>query len=412
MLALIPAHEDFERLNNLERKKHAQKLRIIKQLYVKGPKSNADLCTSLKMSTPTAIGLLNELSEEQWIEKKGQGKSIGGRKPDLFRLKEHALYVLSIHIDKFRTKMVIMDSHHHPIGPVHTFPIEISRDLSAVAPLIEHASALIEASGIAQEKLIGIGISMPGLVSTKEGKNHTYFKTAKETQSIQQLLESKLHKPVYIQNDAKCAALAERYFGQAKGKKDVLVLSIDLGIGLGVIMDGKLRTGTTGFSGEFGHIPLVDDGMLCHCGKRGCLETVASGMAVARRAMEGIQSGEHTMLNTSPEQEIQQIGLQEVIAAANHGDQFAINILSKTGVNLGKGIAILIQLYNPEMAIIGGEMAEAKQYITVPIQQAINSYCMTQLREKTAIVLSTLGEKAGIMGAVATVMENVFEPYI
>jgi N-acetylglucosamine repressor len=207
----------------------------------------------------------------------------------------------------------------------------------------------------------------------------------------------------------KSATLAEYRFGAAQGKRDVLVLNLDWGMGLGVITDGKLRIGTSGFAGEFGHIPFIDNGVLCHCGKRGCLETVASGSALARMAREGMQSGQHTLLSELSGQALEKIEPQAIIQAANEGDQYAINILAETGRNLGKGIAILIQLYNPELIIIGGKMAEARQYITTPIQQSINTYCMTQLRERTEIALSKLGQEAGILGPVATVMERIFE---
>jgi N-acetylglucosamine repressor len=190
-----------------------------------------------------------------------------------------------------------------------------------------------------------------------------------------------------------------------------LVITMDWGIGIGMIMDGKLRTGTSGFAGEFGHIPMVEDGVLCYCGKRGCLETVASGNALVRLAIAGIQSGQSTQLHHFSGQETDWIEPKVIIEAAHQGDQYAINILSEVGLNLGKGIAVLIQLFNPELIILGGKMAAAKQYITIPIQQSINTYCMTQLREKTSVAMSTLGPNAGILGAVATVMENIFMNY-
>jgi glucokinase-like ROK family protein len=256
---------------------------------------------------------------------------------------------------------------------------------------------------------MGIGLSLPGLVASKEGDSYTYLQTGLNEMPLQELLTLKFSKPVYIQNDVKSATLAEYRFGAAQGKKDALVLTLDWGIGLGVIMDGKLRIGTSGFAGEFGHVPFVDDGILCHCGKRGCLETVASGSALARMAREGMQSGQDTLLKELSGRELEKIEPHEVIEAANEGDQYAIQILAETGRNLGKGIAMLIQLFNPELIIIGGKMAEARQYITTPIQQSINTYCMTQLRERTVIALSKLGQEAGILGPVAAVMENIFE---
>jgi predicted NBD/HSP70 family sugar kinase len=187
---------------------------------------------------------------------------------------------------------------------------------------------------------------------------------------------------------------------------------MDWGIGLGIIMDGKLQSGMSGFAGEIGHIPFVKDGELCHCGKRGCLETVASGIALARMAKEGIKSGQTSLLNTLSEEEIDQIEPHIVIDAANKGDQYAINILSQVGENLGKAVATLIQLFNPEIIILGGKIAEAKQYITIPMRHAINTYCMTRIRENTKILPSTLGNSAGILGSASIVIENTFERQI
>ncbi|MFD3000174.1 ROK family protein [Pontibacter toksunensis] len=397
-----------------------QKIKIIKHLYVKGAKTNTELCNRFSISSPTSMGLLNELIAEGLVEKQGQGKSVGGRKPDLYGLKDNSLFVLSIEMERFKTRMAIFDNNNNIVSGTCTYPIKISKDLSAVEQLYEYASSLILASGIDTDKLVGIGISMPGLVTPKEGNNYSYLVSQyipdllvqHTTVSLQQILEKKFNKHVYLQNDVKSAALAEFRFGLAQNKKDVLVISMDWGIGLGVIMDGKLRNGSSGFAGELGHIPLVENGALCHCGKRGCLETVASGLALAQMAKEGIKAGKASILNRLSDQEIDQIEPQIIIDAANKGDQYAISILSEIGIHLGKGIAILIQLFNPELIILGGKIAEAKQFITTPIQQSVNTYCMTQLRESTTIALSKLGKDAGILGSVATVMENIFETQI
>jgi len=413
MGSLLTLEETYlARLNNIERRKYIQKLKIVKHLYVKGAKTNADICSRFNISSPTSIAMLSELIAEGLVEKQGRGKSIGGRKPELYGLRDRSLFVLSIQMEKFKTRMAIFDNNNCIISGVQTFAIEVTKDLGALEQVCAYASELIQHSGIDLKKLIGVGISMPGLVSSKEGNNHTYLLTTQEPASLQQLLEHRLGKPVFIENDAKSATLAEYRFGLAHGRRDVLVLSMDWGIGMGVILDGKLRSGASGFAGEFGHIPLVEGGALCHCGKRGCLETVASGSAIVRNAIEGIRAGQNTLLNKLSAQEIEQLGPEQVISAANNGDQFAINLLAEVGTNLGKGIAILIQLFNPELIILGGEIAQAKQFLMPAIQQAINTYCMTQLREKTSIVVSELGNNAVILGSVATVMENIFESYM
>ncbi|MGV3503640.1 MAG: ROK family protein [Adhaeribacter sp.] len=397
-------------LNTLERKKFLQKLKVIRHLYTKGAASNADLCEHFHFSSPTSLALLNELMAEGYVEKQGRGHSLGGRKPELYGLQDNSLFVLGIEMDRYATRMAIFNSANQPVTAITSFPIRIGAGLEAVEELHAAYRELIGKAGIRPDKLLGVGICMPGLIGAREGRNYSYLLSPEE--SLQQLLVNKFRKPVFIQNDVKAATLAEYRFGLAQSRQDVLVISMDWGIGIGMMMDGKLRAGSTGFAGEFGHIPLVEDGVLCYCGKRGCLETVASGIALVRLAKEGLAAGQVSSLQALASREEALIQPQAIIEAAHAGDKYAIDLLTQVGLALGKGIAMLIQVLNPELIILGGKMAGARHYITLPIQRAINTYCMPQLGDKTTIALSDLGAQAGIFGAVATLMENIFSNYI
>jgi N-acetylglucosamine repressor len=412
MKPVIINQDHLKNLSNVEKKKYVQKLKLLKTLIAQGSKSVSELSAILSASAPTSIQIINELLGDGMIEKSGYGKSIGGRKPELYKMKPNLIYILSIEMEGFQTKMAVVDNNNHMVSGIHSFPLVLANEVNAVDILYKYAKELIQSSGIDFSKLIGIGISIPGLVNTKHGSSYTYIISNQHLQTLQQVFEERFDRPVFIQNDVKSSALAESKLGLAQGKRDVLVLLMDWGIGLGIIMDGELRSGTSGFSGEIGHIPFVEDGALCYCGKRGCLETVASGIALARLAKEGIKSGQHSLLNKLSDQEIDKIEPHVVVDAANQGDQYAINILSDIGKNLGKAIATLIQLFNPELVILGGKIAEAKQYITTPIQHSINMYSMTQLTENTKIVLSELGPDAGILGNVHTVVEKIFDKQI
>lgn len=394
--------------SNVEKKKHFQKLRILKHLYLHGANTNAEICETFNISLPTSVSLINLLFEEGLIEKQGRGESIGGRKPDLYALKKETFFVLSIHIDRYNIKLAIVDNTHTIITE-ENIPSQISSNINIAEFLFEHANALIITSAIDTENLLGIGMSMPGLVSSKEGKNFTYFLTSQESESLQNALKKRFGKPVFILNDAKSACLAEFRFGLAKNKNDVLVLSMDWGLGLGIVLGGKMHTGTSGFAGEFGHIPIVENGELCHCGKRGCLETVASGLALVSKAKKGLLAGENTLLKSMIDNDVELLNPDIIIEAANRGDQFAINLISQIGLNLGKGIAILIQIFNPELIILEGKFAEAKQFITTPVQQSINTYCMIQLQEKTQFILSNLGKDSSLLGSTVAVVSNVLK---
>lgn len=400
--------KDLNGLSNIEKKKHFQKLKIVRHLYLNGSISNADICEAINFSLPTSMSLINQLLKEGIVEKKGRGESIGGRKPDLYGLKRGAFYVLSIHVDRYNIKLAIVDNTHTVILE-EIIQYEITSETNIVEFLFEHASNLIKDSKIDTEKLLGVGMSMPGLVSSKEGKNFTYFLTGQESESLQNSLHNSFGKPVFILNDVKSACLAEIRFGQAKHKKDVLVISMDWGIGLAMVQGGKMQVGASGFAGEFGHIPMVENGELCHCGKRGCLETVASGLAMVRMAKEGLSNGETSLLNSMVKDNNKLLNPDLIIKAANRGDQFAIDIISKIGINLGKGIAILIQIFNPELIVLEGKIAAAKQFITTPVQQSINKYCMIQLQEKTKISLSKLRENSSLVGSTVAVVSNIFK---
>ncbi len=412
MKSLVVSKKYIESLSYIDRKKHLQKTRLLKFIYINGPKSNIELSSELNISLPTSAALLSELSNDGLIEISGTGVSIGGRKPKLHSLKSESLYALSVDIGFFKTKIAVIDNNNNNITGIHTYELKITKDRSAIDKLHLLINTLIDNYGIDKQKLIGVGVSMPGLIDPTKGNNYSYLYDDKDQKSLKEVLEDKFKLSVFIQNDVKNSALAESRFGLAKDKSNVLVILLDWGIGLGAIIDGKICSGTSGFFGEIGHIPFIEGGELCYCGKRGCLETVASGIAMAKRAKEGIKSGQDSILNELSGYEIDKIEPHLIIDAANRGDQYAISILSEFGNNLGKGLSILIQLFNPELIILGGKMAEAKQYITIPVQQSINTYCMTQIREKVQIVLSDLAQDASILGSACSVFENVMENQI
>lgn len=402
---------EIKSFNNLDRKKYYQKMKILAYLFRHGPQTNSSLFTATGLSAPTCLALIQELLSDGHLEKHGKGMSIGGRKPDLFGLKDDSCYILSIDMERFGTRIAIHDNNSQSRSEVKSLEIPISTDLSSVQVIYESAMRLIKETGLPFDKMVGVGISMPGLIDTTTGDNYTYLRPSAQLH-LEEELTALFEMPVFIQNDVKCATTAECRLGLAKNKKDALVVLMDWGIGLGIIMDGELRTGKKGFTGEIGHIPFVDNGALCYCGKRGCLETVASGIALSTMAKEGIKSGQYSLLNELTDQEIDKIEPHVVVEAANRGDQFAISLLSEVGFSLGKGISILIQLFNPEVIILSGKIAEAKQYITIPIIQAVNTYSMSEIRHETELVLSELGSNASLLGTVSLVMDKVFDQQI
>ncbi len=397
-------------LAGVEKKRYAQEIKVIRTLYVDGVQTTSGLCKKLKISTPKMMNILSELTDKNIVEKKGQGKSIGGRKPELFGVVSGNFYIMAIEVTIYKVRMVIFDTENKIISGVEEYTIDLNKKKETLDLIINTVNSFIDRSGIEKKKIIGVGVSMPGLVDSINGINHTYLCFGDTP--VAGLLEEGIGCPVFVENDAKAMALAEFRLGSAKKKKDVLVLYLDWGLGLGMILDGKLYRGSSGFAGEFSHIPMVENGKLCRCGKLGCLETITSGINILAMAEEGVKKGKTSINLEGDNAKSKYLGFKSVVKAALEGDQYAINILDENGKNLGKGISILIQLFNPELIVLCGKLAESGELITTPIRQGINMYAMKQISQKASIVITRFGVEIGLFGALAIVMENVFDRYI
>src|SRR5699024_568312 len=246
-----------------------------------------------------------------------------------------------------------------------------------------------------------VGIAMPGLIKPKSGMNCTFF-NQNSTISHKDYLEKELNLPVFLDNDSSLTALAECAFGKAKGQNNAMIVKIGWGTGLGMIVNGKLFRGETGYAGEFSHIPISNNGKLCECGKRGCMETETSLLIMAEEAIKKIKEGEETGIQLK---ELKYMS-DEIINAALNGNQFCINLLSKIGHNLGKGIAILIQIMNPGIVLLSGRGARAEKILKAPIEQALTHNCIPKIAENTQIAVSDLGLQAPLLGAAALVIES------
>ena len=186
-------------------------------------------------------------------------------------------------------------------------------------------------------------------------------------------------------------------------------MNVSWGVGIVIIIDGKVYTGKSGFSGEFGHVNAYDNEIICHCGKKGCLETEASGSALHRILLERIQSGESSILSTRISGEEDPITLDEIITAVNKEDLLCIEIVEEIGQKLGKQIAGLINIFNPELVIIGGTVSLTGDYITQPIKTAVRKYSLNLVNKDSAIITSKLKDKAGIVGACMLARSRMFE---
>lgn len=382
----------------VEQKKIGHKKQIIRIIYFKGPVSSAELSRSLPLSTPKINSLLQEMISEGLLKELGPGDSSGGRRPTIYGLVEDGFFVIGITINIYRTIISVFNATNREISGPHYVSVPMQKDMGMFHQIRDKLQEIISSLSIPLHKIIAVGIEMPGLVNQENGVNRTYFP---DISQLHLRIADILGYPVFFDNDARIRTFAEQQFGLARERQNVLMVHADWGIGLGLIINGQLYTGKSGFSGEFGHIPMVENGDLCHCGKRGCLEAIASVAAIARNARKGLEEGNASLLSNLVGGDLQKIDANLVIQAAMSGDQFSISLLTEVGQSLGKGITFLIQVFNPELIIIGGKLAEAGQFLQAPLNQALFTYANPDISSDTEVAFSVMGVKAGTIGAAA-----------
>ena len=377
---------------------------IIKHLYFDKGQSCAELSEILDISLPSTSKAINELIEEGLVIEDGYARSSGGRRPLVYSIKADALFMLTVAMDQFSTRIQLVDLLNNPVADMVIFELRLANNPAALARLIEQINDYIDNTGISRDKFAGIGIGMPGFIKVNEGINYTYLDT--DGQSLTQFVTLETGVATYIDNDSSLIALAEQKFGIAKNQKDVMVINLGWGIGLGMIVNDEIYRGHNGFAGEFSHIPLSDDNTLCTCGKRGCLEAEASILVVVKKAIEGIKDGRVSSLKYVEEDHVKLVA-DAIMEAANNGDQFAIELLSDAGYKIGKALAILIHIMNPGSIVLSGRGAVVGKILLAPIQQALNKYCIPRLAASTKLLISELGFDAELIGAAVLVMENL-----
>ena len=247
-MAFFPVNlTENEDLNLVEQKNNSQKRKIIKHLFLYGAMTNTDLGKYVKLSTPKIISLLNELKAEGLIEELGQGNSSGGRRPNLYGNKEDAFFIVGISINIYKTSVSIFNAKNQRITDDHILPLTISHGTSIIDPIVDFTESIIAEKQIPRDKILGVGIEMPGMVDSATGINKTYM--VSET-PVAEVFSKKFGLEVLIENDAKTRAFAELRFGAAHGQRNVLAIHLDWGIGLGIIVNGKMYRGRDGFAGE------------------------------------------------------------------------------------------------------------------------------------------------------------------
>lgn len=393
-----------DKSSGTEYKNGLLKKNILIRLAEQGEETIAELARCFNISVPTTTKLLMDLKEDGYLEDNGKIETAGGRRPNVFGLAADALYFLGVDVRRRRIEIILVDFQGKIVCRKDEIPYTLENTAESLEFVCQQVEAYMEEISIAKNKIAGIGVSLTGRVDANEGYSYTYFNFNESP--LTDVLRQRFGLPVYIENDSRAMMFAEKNFGVVKDEKNVLFLNLGRGIGVGTMFDGKLYYGKTGFAGELGHIPLFDNEIMCHCGKKGCLETEASGIALEKMFVERLKAGETSILS-GKWKEGKEILLYDIIKAANHDDVLAISLIAEVADKLGRGVGVLINLLNPDLVVVGGTFSLSGDYVMLPLKTAVNKYSLSLVSKDSRFKLSLLGENASVMGAAMLVRAKI-----
>lgn len=376
-------------------------LSILKSLYYANPQSIAELSNAIGKSVPNITKTISNLLTQDLIMDNGLAPSTGGRRAAQFSLNTANLpHILAIAIDQYYTSISLIDFSNKEIKPAEIIFLSL-KEGSPINRLKSFIDEYLQEVNI--KNLFAVGITVPGFVDSSKGINNSYAESH-ELYSLRKSIEDHIKVQTYIENDSTAIAIAEKKLGILKEVDHALVINLNWGVGLGMIIDNKLFKGHSGYAGEFSHIPLSNLNKLCSCGKKGCLEVEASLLAAIEYAVTKINAGEQSILTPTYEK-TKKITGDQLMEAAISGDQLAIEAVNKIGYMLGKGIATLMHIINPEKIIISGRGAKVGHILTPQIQSAVLEFSIHRLSEDTSIEISQL-KNPQLLGSACIAVEH------
>ena len=375
----------------------ASKTALLNLLIEHGGQTIAELSSSLGVSVPYTTKTLNELIEDGLIEVTGKKDNYSKRAPKIYDLIATSGYFLGIDTGKQSLTFGICDFCGNMVAEPELIHFDYQDTPECFDRFINLINEYIQRSGIARSQIKKACMSIGGRVNPEIGCAYNYF-TCTEMPLAEALTE-RLNLPFCIDNDTRCMTYGEYLKGVCKGLRNIIFVNVSWGIGIGIIFDGKLYLGKSGFSGEIGHMHIYNNDIICHCGKTGCMETETSGSALLRKMKEALENGRTSVLSDKVKNQHQELTLQDILDAIKKEDVLSIETLQKVAVELGTNLAGIINIFNPEMLVIGGDLSVTGAYLTQPICMGIKKFSLNMVNEDSQVAASTLKEHAGLIGA-------------
>ncbi|WP_163539496.1 ROK family transcriptional regulator [Gracilibacillus sp. YIM 98692] len=383
---------------------------ILNKIRTAGSISRAQIAKETKLTPPTVGTIVKELLEQELIKESVLGASQGGRKPKMLELNTTGFYIIGIDVGPSNIQFILSDLSGNVVDNWHKAVHEGIDERAFLSTLEQGVAQLIDQNK--SLRLIGIGVAMHGVVDAALGISVFAPNLNLRNISIKEHLETTFDMDVRVENDAKALALGEAWFHDQVPQTSMIAVNVGRGIGAGLVINGKLFNGEHGIAGEIGHMTIDINGKLCSCGNVGCLQTVASGPAIAERAHELVLHGEKTVLTEWVTHEPKPITAELVHRAAETGDTLSQEILFNAGIYIGVALTNLIHVCNPCQIIVGGGVSKAGDFIISPIRQTIRERVISERAQETPVVVSKLGDYGSALGAVALILSELFEPEV
>ena len=384
-------------LNNIHGRYASEKKTVLALCSSHESYSITDLAKELGTSIPKVTRIVTEMIQEGFLVETGKLESATGRRPSLYGLNPHAGSFVGVDVGRDSLIVAVTNFSGRVTRVLEDIPFRLQNTEDSVSAFCATVLENLEKAGVKKEQIRGYGVNLTGRVNHRTGYSYSYFMG--EEKPMSQLLEKGFGHAVVVENDSRAMAYGE-YMSSFPGTEgNILFLNVGWGLGMGMVMDGKLYYGKSGFSGEVGHFPLLDNNCVCQCGKVGCLETGASGSALHRLVMEKLKEGRSSILSPLYKEEGKDIPLESILDAVEREDVLCIECVEQIGATLGRAVAGLINIFNPDMVVVGGRLSVTERYLMPPLRGAVNRLSLNLVNSDTVIKVSRLGKSAGAIGA-------------
>lgn len=398
----------MKRIGNKELIREINISKILRLVNERGQISRTELSKETGLSLAATCNIVDYLIDKKLLYEVGEGKSTGGRKPVLLSINKEAFYVIGLKVGAENITFILAGITSNPIKKVvYSVPYPSSPQ-NILEIIVKGIKELFPLDSFNKNKLLGIGIGISGLINAEDGIVVKSGILGWENVPLKKMLEDKLGINVYIDNDVNTLAIAEKIFGVAQKYENFILVTIGRGVGAGIFIKGELYRGAIGGAGEFGHIVVDPNGLLCECGNRGCLETFIADPFIIERVKTRLKKGEKSII-TNLIDNYDEITPQIILEAANLGDKFSKEIFKKVGEYLGRGLSVLVNILNPELIILSGEGMRAQEFIMESTIKSLKSHTFANMCEKLEIVPLKLGDDSWAVGAAALAINKIFE---